>query len=70
MTDDYLLEAAAARIADLQALGGMGDDELDYLAHVHEIWDPLTDGVECNSPVIDRDAGGPASAAQPYVDES
>jgi hypothetical protein len=48
----------------------MGDDELDYLAHVHEIWDPLTDGVECNSPVIDRDAGGPASAAQPYVDES
>ena len=69
MTDDFLAQAAAARVAELQALDGMGDDELDYLAHVHEIWDPITVDVECNSAVIDRDAGGPASAARPYVDE-
>lgn len=47
--DDPLAEARRQRAADLLKLEDMNDDELDYLARVDELPDPLTDGIECDA---------------------
>lgn len=47
--EDPLAEARRQREADLLKLDDMDDDELDYLARVDELEDPLTDGIECDA---------------------
>jgi hypothetical protein len=39
--------AAQAHVADVDALGEMTPEQLDYLARVADLPDPLTDGLEC-----------------------
>jgi len=48
MTDipDDLAAAAAAHEADVEALADLDDDQLDYLARLDEVYDPVTAGVE------------------------
>jgi hypothetical protein len=45
--DDYLESAQAERAADIDALADMTDDQLDYLARIDELPDPITDGLDC-----------------------
>lgn len=47
--EDPLEEARRQRAEDLLRLDEMNDDELDYLARVDELPDPLTDGIECDA---------------------
>lgn len=41
-----LADAEADRDAEVEALAGMNDDELRYLAEAGDLPDPVTDGVE------------------------
>ena len=45
MTD--LEDAAVARDADVAALATLTPDQIDYLARLNEVPDPLTDGLAC-----------------------
>jgi hypothetical protein len=47
MLPDFLDDARAERAADIAALADMDDAQLDYLARVAELPDPLTDGLDC-----------------------
>jgi hypothetical protein len=46
--ENDLARARADHEDDLNALTGMTDPELDYLARFGELDDPNTDGVECD----------------------
>lgn len=46
---DMLAEAAAARAAEIEALAGLDDDQLDYLGNLDQVSDPATDGLECDA---------------------
>jgi hypothetical protein len=56
---ELLADAAAARAADIARLADLSPDQLDYLAHVHELPDPITDGKGC---VVDDEVAAAADS--------
>lgn len=43
---DVLADADRAHTADVDVLDRLTDDQVDYLAHLDEVEDPDTDGIE------------------------
>jgi hypothetical protein len=51
MTPGDLAFARLERLADLVNLDRLAQDQIDYLAHVDELEDPVTDGIDCGAQV-------------------
>lgn len=49
MGDRDLRAAAAAHDADIEALAFIEEAGLRYLARADEVYDPVTDGLECDN---------------------
>ena len=56
--DEVFAQARAEHVEDVNKLGEMSADEVEYLDRLNELPDPETDGLECEHGMTEEADGG------------